>query len=271
MKVNEIPCKDPLPKSQLPGLDYAFNPYTGCSHGCIYCYSPHILRDSRYMEWGNYVDVKYDIATKLSKKIMNLKRGVVGVGTVTDCYQPLELKYELTRKSLDIFLRYKFPVSILTKSKNVIRDFDILKKFGNSNIAYEIGVTLTTLDDNVRKIFEPGTSQISERVSILEKANYEQLKTYIFLGPIIPFYTEDTLENIIDLAKECNVAYIMFDKLNLYPGISDRMKRSGGSGIRVTEIEQIVRSNREYFKNIYKKIKELSEGRGIMWKDAWRV
>ena len=114
MNVTTISCKSALSQSRLLGYDYALNPYRGCEHGCSYCYAPYVLHEDR--EWGGFVDVKLDIPSVLSKELGRRKKGVVGISTVTDPYQPIEKKYELTRTCLEHLLRHDFPICIQTKS-----------------------------------------------------------------------------------------------------------------------------------------------------------
>ena len=132
MYVGELSCKAALSRSGLPGFDYALNPYRGCQHGCIYCYSPETLREKRVCyspetlrekrEWGSFVEVKRNIPGVLAKELRRLKKGVVGIGTVTDAYQPVEERYGVTRRCLEQLLRRDFPICIQTKSSLVERD-----------------------------------------------------------------------------------------------------------------------------------------------------
>ena len=98
-KLKEITCKSALSISNLSGLDYALNPYKGCEHGCIYCYAPSVLREDR--NWGEFVDIKRNIPSVLAKELKTKKKGTIGISTVTDPYQPVEKKFEITRKCLD--------------------------------------------------------------------------------------------------------------------------------------------------------------------------
>jgi DNA repair photolyase len=176
MLVNEIFCKSILSRSRLYGCDFSINPYRGCEHACIYCYAPYILREQR--EWGSFVDVKVNAPEILVKDMLKAKRGVIYISSVTDPYQPLEKKYELTRKILEILKDTKFFVSIQTKSSLVLRDIDLLKKMD-----CEVGFTITSLDENARKVFEPNTSSIEERLKALKELKEAGISTYIFFGP----------------------------------------------------------------------------------------
>ncbi|MFQ6009853.1 MAG: radical SAM protein [Candidatus Aenigmatarchaeota archaeon] len=211
MKVKEVKAKSVLNKSGLPGLEYSLNPYKGCGHACIYCYAPSVLREKR--KWGSFVEVKTNAPEILEKEASRKSKGLVGIGTVTDPYQPIEKKYKITRKCLEVLLKYGWPISIQTKSSLVLRDIDLIKKFRDK----EIGFTIITTDDSARKRFEPGASPIKERFRALKELKKKGIKTWVFIGPIMPEVSD--VENIIKKAKELGAGWIMIDKLRLRPGL----------------------------------------------------
>ena len=130
MKIREIQCQSAIGKCGFPGGDFCVNPYVGCGHGCRYCYARFMKRFTGHTEdWGTFIDVRLNIAEVLAKQIKSPKfRGErIFIGTVTDPYQPLEEKYQLTKKILQILLNYQNSVSILTKSDLVLRDLGLLK------------------------------------------------------------------------------------------------------------------------------------------------
>ncbi|MCG2686361.1 radical SAM protein, partial [Candidatus Parcubacteria bacterium] len=131
MKTALIQCKTLLTKSRLPEADYCINPYIGCSHECVYCYSRFKKRFTGHTEkWGEFVDIKINAPEVLEKQLSrNPKKGVALLGSVTDAYQPVEKKYKITRAILKVLLKYDFPVSVLTKSDLVTRDVDLFKQF----------------------------------------------------------------------------------------------------------------------------------------------
>ncbi|MEM2223397.1 MAG: radical SAM protein [Acidilobaceae archaeon] len=145
--------KNALSRRGLPDLDYALNPYAGCSFGCIYCYARLYTRDRRaYSNWGDIVIVKANIIKVLEHEVKKLPRGVVGLGTITDGYQTIESIFKLTRKSLEILLEKGFHLSIQTKSPMILRDLDILTA-NKENV--DVGLTLTTLNYEITKFIEP--------------------------------------------------------------------------------------------------------------------
>jgi DNA repair photolyase len=221
MIIKEVVCKTALSKSNLPGLAYSLNPYRGCQHNCAYCYAPNVLRIKR-SSWGNFLDIKKNIPTVLSKELKNKKQGVVAISTVTDPYQPMEKKYNLTRYCLEQLLKYDFPICLQTKSDLITRDLDIISQFSNAEIMFSIG----TLNDNERKFLEPNASPIKKRLEALKKSSEIGIKTNIFFGPIYPTINLEELPNIIDIFKENGAKEIMIDKLNFKPGIKDNIERS---------------------------------------------
>jgi len=221
MKINEIKCKTALSKSNLPGLNYSLNPYRGCQHNCAYCYVPNVLRIPREI-WGSFVDIKTNIPNKLSKELKNKKRGVVGISTVTDPYQPIERKYKLTRYCLEQLLIHDFPICIQTKSDLIIRDIDLISKFSNAEVMVSIG----TINDSERKILEPNSSSIKNRLNVLKNFSDTNVKKTVFFGPIYPSIKKDHISEIIDTFKRYEADEIMIDKLNLKPGIKDVIIRA---------------------------------------------
>ena len=218
MKINDVYCKSVLSKSGIYGVDYALNPYTGCEHGCVYCYAIFMKKFTNHEEkWGEFVDVKINAPTVLSKEIKKFQKGGILISSVTDAYQPLERKYEVTRKCLNVLSKYDFPVTFLTKSDLILRDLDLIEKMDA-----EVGVTFTTIDENIRKIFEPKASSIEKRINILEKIE----NNYVFFGPILPVFSdsEEKIREAFTKFEEKNVKCIYIDKMNLYPNVWRRIK-----------------------------------------------
>jgi len=209
MKIQEIKCKSVLTKSKLPESDYCINPYLGCMHNCSYCYARFMRRFTNHPErWGEFVDVKVNAAEVLKKQMArHPKRGVILIGSVTDAYQPLEIKYGITRTILQELLPYDFPISILTKSDLVTRDIDLLRQFKEC----EVGLTITTLDAKVAKSFESYAATPEKRLNALFELRRAGIRTYAFVGPILPGLTD--LRSIF-LALCGKVDFVMAESLN---------------------------------------------------------
>ncbi len=218
MKVREVSCTTALSPSNLPGLAYALNPYRGCSIGCVYCYAPSVLREER--PWGRFVDVKRNIPAVLAKELKRKRPGVVGLGTVTDGYQPLEARYHLTRYCLEQLARCAFPVSVQTKSSLVLHDLDLLRRIADA----EVGVTVTTLDETMRRRFEPFSSPTERRLATLRAVNEAGVRTWAFLGPILPVTTAATLEKLLAAIRDTGTRRVLFDRLRFRPGVWERIE-----------------------------------------------
>lgn len=218
MIVREIFCKSMLSRSGISSVDYAVNPYVGCQHGCIYCYARFMKRFTGHREeWGEFVDVRVNAPQVLARDLSRTVKGLVMLSSVTDPYQPLEKKYELTRKCLQKLLMHQFPITILTKSSLVLRDLDLLTKFSNR----EVGFTITTIADDYRKKVEPNSSPVEERLAALEELHEKGVSTYVFLGPILPYITDknDNLQNIVMNFAKAKVDHVMVDRLNMRWGV----------------------------------------------------
>ncbi len=187
-------------------MDFCLNPYVGCAHGCRYCYATFMKRYTGHTEeWGSFVDIKANAPEVLAKQVKRIRRGHVLLSSVTDPYQPAELQYGLTRKCLVILLQHSFAVDILTKSPLVLRDIDLIKSFEQ----IEVGLTITTDDDEVRKIFEPHVPSIAARLDTLKMLFDQGVSTYAFIGPMLPMNPERLAKQIRPYAHR-----ILIDRMN---------------------------------------------------------
>ncbi len=208
IKIREIKAKSIISKSNLPDADYVINPYVGCMHLCFYCYARFMKRFTGHTEsWGKFVDVKVNAPDLIPVKTSKYRGKSIFLASVTDPYIPLERKYQLTRKILEKLIPLQPDLGIQTKSDLVLRDIDLLRQFKNC----EVGLTITTLDDNLRKEIEPFASPVKNRIKALEKLKEAGIKTYVFIGPILPFFTD--WKKIVYSTKE-SVDLYMFENLN---------------------------------------------------------
>ncbi len=210
MKIKEIICKSILTKSSLPDCDYVINPYRGCLHGCSYCYASFMKKYTNHPEpWGSYLDIKTNAAEILQKELPRKKKGIILFSSVTDPYQPLESKYQLTKKCLEVLIPHQWPVSFLTKSNLILRDIKLLSQFKKC----EIGLSLNTTSENTRKIFEPHTTSIQKRLTTLGELHNQGFRTYAFISPLLPELID--LESLFKKLKG-KVNFIGFENLNPY-------------------------------------------------------
>lgn len=214
VRVGERSCKTIMGRSGISSVEYAINPYLGCGHGCVYCYARFMRRMGHVgEEWGSFVDVKVNAIERLQQEAPRRRRGIVLLSSVTDPYQPLEREHELTRGCLRILLEHQFPISVLTKSDLVLRDLDLLRGFDQC----QVGFTITARDDGVRRVFEPGASTVDARLAALHRISDEGIPTYAFLGPILPYLSEEGLDSLLDELAG-SVSHVLVDRLNIKSG-----------------------------------------------------
>lgn len=250
-KVIEVLCKSLLNESQL--RDYCVNPYVGCAHACAYCYAaPITARFSKHAEpWGGFVDAKVNAQQVLAKEAARKKNGDVFVSSLCDPYQPAEAKYRLTRGCLEVLLAHQMPVAIQTKSALVTRDIDLLGRFKDA----EVGFTFTTLDDGVRRAFEPGSSSVQEKLDAIKALRAAGIRVYVFFGPILPhmsFKDDGELEKYFETFKRLGVSHVFVDKLNLKPGVWNA-------------VEAVLKEN---YPGMAEKWKEIMYGKSDYWERA---
>ena len=210
LAIKEVRAKSILNKSKI--FDYCLNPYTGCQHNCRYCYARLFMkRYSGHTEpWGQFVDVKVNAPELLKKQLVKAKRGDVWISSVTDPYQPLEAKFELTRQCLKELVKTQFPVSIQTKSHLVLRDLDLIQDLKE----IQVGLTIATDDEKMTKLFEPNASTVRQRLDALEKIHSKGIKTFVFIGPILPGNPEELVESLAG-----KVDKVLIDKMNYMSSI----------------------------------------------------
>lgn len=261
MKTIEVNCKSLLNRSAI--ADYCVNPYVGCQHGCRYCYAAGItLRFRRRREeWGEFLDVKSNAIDVLRREVGKRRVGKVYLSSLTDPYQPVERKYGLTRKILEILVDNGFPVIVQTKSNLVTRDMDILK----GNRSNEVGVTIVTMDENIRKDFEPFASSPEERLEAVRIAKENGLKTYVFFGPMLPSVSDTDVENLLARFKENGVDYIYVDRLNLRPMVWSMVSKVVSK--KYPELRdkwrRILFSDSSYYNEVKRNILEISKKIGL--------
>ena len=190
----EIVTKDLITKSNLPASDYVINPYVGCPHACKYCYACFMKRFTGHTEeWGNFIDIKR------CNKPINIKKlysKSVFISSVTDCYNPFEAKYQITRNVLNQLKQADCLITISTKSDLILRDIDLLKELQNLVVAISM--------DNA--------SSITQRIAALKELRKQGIYTVLFMSPIFPYITD--FKKIIEATAEFVCEY-WFENLNL--------------------------------------------------------
>lgn len=232
--VNEIRVKSILNKHKKRDDwfldDYSINPYKGCSFNCVYCYT----RGSKYgTHLTNSLSVKINapelLEKQLSRRAKRKEYGIIAIASSTEAYLPIEEKYKITRKLLEIILWYKFPINIGTKSTLILRDLDILKEIDQSAILPEdlrpklkhgaiISFSLSTLDEKLAKIFEPGAPSPKERLKTAKKCKDEGFFVGLNFIPVLPFLSDsdEQLEEMVKTAKMYDFDFIFVGGLTLF-------------------------------------------------------
>ncbi len=225
------------------GVDYNMNLYRGCSHGCIYCDS----RSNCY-----HID-NFDVPKGKEKALLILENelskkkdhGVVGIGSMSDTYNPLEKEYEQTRGALKLISKYNFGVSIDTKSDLILRDLDLLKEINSKNNVI-IKFTITTPHDDLSKIVEPHVCPSSKRFAAIKELTDNGIFAGVMMNPLLPFIedNEEDIKELVRLAHLSGAKFIQsfmgmtlrenqrdyyYEKLDKYfPGLKEKYKRYYG-------------------------------------------
>jgi len=222
MDITAITARTILTRSRIPGVDYVINPYLGCGHGCRYCYAAFMRRYARHhpgAPWGTFVEVKINLPQVLTAELARHKhRGRVLLSSVCDPYQPVELKYRLTRRALEILGGCGWGIDILTRSPLVTRDLDLL----TATPGVSVGLSIPTDDDRVRRVLEPQAPPIPARIVTLKRLRQAGLSPWVFVAPMLSMNPIRLHELISPYAGE-----VMMDPLNYRRRVSGIYHRQG--------------------------------------------
>lgn len=198
------------------GLSYSLNPYQGCEHGCIYCYARNSHEYWGYnagIDFESKIMVKHNAPELLEKYLR--KRGyephTISLSGNTDCYQPGERKFGITRKLLEVFLRYRHPVSIITKNSLITRDLDILSQLAERNLV-SVAISITTLDNELHRKLEPRTAAPKQRLKAMEALSKAGIPVMLMNAPIIPGLNDHETPDILQASANAGAmeaGYIM--------------------------------------------------------------
>ena len=205
------------------GFAASINPYRGCEHGCIYCYArPYheYLGFSAGLDFETKILVKEDAPELLRKELASpkWKPQVLGISGVTDCYQPIERKLQITRRCLEVCLEFRNPVGIVTKNHLVTRDFDLLAELARFHAA-AVFVSLTTLDDELKKTMEPRTTPWAGRIEAIKKLSAAGVPVGVLVAPVIPGLTDHEIPALLEAARDAGAQQAGFVMLRLPHGV----------------------------------------------------
>ena len=210
-----VTCND----SPDVSLNASINPYRGCEHGCIYCYARpthEYLGFSASLDFESKILIKEDAPKLLRKELSSprWKPQVLSLSGVTDPYQPVERKLRLTRRCLEVLAEFRNPVAVITKNHLVTRDVDLLSELARHNAA-SVAISLTTLDDELRRVMEPRTSRPLRRLAAIEALSQAGIPVGVMAAPLIPGLNEHELPALILAAAEVGASFAAYTVVRL--------------------------------------------------------
>lgn len=223
MTVREVSVRSALTRSRL--FDYCVNPYAGCANACAYCYARFATRFSHPgEEWGSYVDVRVNAADVLRRDLERAQPGTVYMSSVCDAWQQAESVYGVSRRCLELLAGSNLSLFLQTKSALIERDFDLLAGRGG----VRVGVTVTTMDGEAARLFEPGASAPEERLRVLARARELGLGVFVFLGPLLPGVSDrgEGLLRLMQAVAAVGPDTVFVDRLNRRAGMWPAMSRA---------------------------------------------
>ena len=210
-----------ISRNQSPDVpfDRSINPYRGCEHACIYCFArpTHAYWDmSPGLDFETRLIAKPNAAEQLRRELdrPGYRPAPLALGVNTDAYQPVERQRRITRELLEVLLEYRHPVSIITKGALILRDQDLLAELASLGLC-SVRVSLTTLDNSLKRTMEPRTAAPATRLKILRELTAVGVPTGIIMGPVIPFVNDHELERILKAAAEAGATRASWVMLRL--------------------------------------------------------
>lgn len=188
------------------GMAYSMNPYQGCEHGCIYCYARNTHEYygfSAGLDFESKIIVKQNAASLLEQQLLkqNWQVAPIMLSGNTDCYQPQERKFELTRQMLKVLVKYRHPVGLITKNSLITRDIDILQDLASENLVH-VMISITTLNEDLRRIMEPRTASSIKRLKTIEALAQAKIPVGVMNAPIIPGLNHHEIAHVIKAAAD---------------------------------------------------------------------
>ncbi|WP_374438471.1 PA0069 family radical SAM protein [Pseudomonas panipatensis] len=207
-EVRRETAKTVISRNQSPdvGFDRSINPYRGCEHGCIYCFArpSHAYWDlSPGIDFETRLIAKTNLAERLEEELSKpgYKPRPIALGINTDAYQPLEREQRLTRQALEILLRFRHPLHIITKGSLILRDLDLLSELASQNLV-SVAFSLTTLDDELKRIMEPRAAAPAARLRAMRSLHEHGVPVSAVCAPMIPMINDRELEHLLEAARD---------------------------------------------------------------------
>lgn len=206
-EVQEVPARRIITKNDSPdiGFDRSINPYRGCEHGCVYCFArpTHaFLGMSPGLDFETKLFAKTNAAEALERELAapGYEPRMIAIGSNTDPYQPVERRYRIMRRILEVLSETNHPVGIVTKSALVLRDLDILQSMAERGLV-KVAISVTTLDRNLARTMEPRASTPDKRLEAVETLSNAGVATSVMVAPVVPGLTDAEIERILERAS----------------------------------------------------------------------
>ena len=201
------------------GIPFSMNPYQGCEHGCIYCYARNTHEYYGYsagLDFERKILFKRNAPELLEKKITsrNWKAANIMFSGNTDCYQPIEKKLEITRNMIKVLLKYKHPVSIITKNKLILRDLDLLKEMAALNLVH-VSISITTLNIETQQKLEPRTASVKKRLETVKILSENGIPVNVMMAPIIPSINNHEIFDLVKKVSELGAVSVGYTIIRL--------------------------------------------------------
>lgn len=201
------------------GMMYSMNAYAGCEHGCIYCYARNVHEYWGYsagLDFEQKIIVKKNAPDLLRKQLLHPKWVPMPImlSGNTDCYQPAERKYRLTRGLLEVCNEFNQPVGILTKNAGILNDKDLLQEMAKKNIVRAM-VSITTFNEDLRRVMEPRTTTAAQRLKVIEDLSKAGLTMGVMMGPMIPGLNDHEMQRIMKEAADRGATFTAYTFIRL--------------------------------------------------------
>jgi DNA repair photolyase len=201
------------------GMWYSMNPYAGCEHGCIYCYARNVHEYWGYsagLDFERKIIVKKNAAQLLRKFLMHPKWECLPLSLSgnTDCYQPAEQRFGLTRSMLEVCNEFNQPVGIISKNAGMLRDIDLLKTMAKKQLV-SILLSITTFNEDLRRVMEPRTATAQQRLRVIKELSDVGVRMGVMMGPMIPGLNEHEMQRIMKAAKEHGATFTAYTFVRL--------------------------------------------------------
>ena len=188
------------------GMGYSLNPYQGCEHGCVYCYARNSHEYWGYsagLDFESRILVKRNAVRLLEKHLTkkSWKAAPIVLSGNTDCYQPAEKQFKITRSLLESFLKYRHPVGIITKNALIQRDLDIIRELAQYNLI-QVNISITSLEEKTRRLLEPRTASVKKRLETVKKLSEAGVPVNVMTAPIIPGINSHEILPLIKAAAD---------------------------------------------------------------------